>query len=125
MAQDYGEEGRRAYVLMRFTFDLIYPFVYLFFLVAIITKLLSFLPKTSRFRCFNIIPLFAVLFDFAENILAAVVIGMYPQKIMLAASIAPYATMLKWMFIGVSFVLIAVFGALRIIKYFTQKKSAI
>ncbi len=108
MAQDYGAEGRRAYIILRFTFDLAFPIVYLFFLVMTLTKLLSYVPKDSRLRCLNVLPFFGVFFDFIENIMAAIVIGSYPQKVTVAAHIAPYASMLKWLFIGISFVLIIV-----------------
>jgi len=124
MAQDYGPEGRRAYILMRFTFDLAFPIVYLFFLVAASTKLLSYLPKKSRFRCFNIIPFFAAGFDFMENILTAVVMGMYPKEATLAAQIAPYASMIKWMFVGISFALVAVLALYRIIMLLKNRKQA-
>ncbi len=123
MADDYGVEGRLAYVALRFTFDLAFPAVYLFFLVASLTKFLSHLPQKSRFRCFNILPFFAVLFDLTENILTATVIGMYPKKMMLAANFAPYATMIKWVFVGASFALAAIFGVLYFIRIITKKKE--
>lgn len=121
MAQDYGLEGRRAYIIMRFTFDLAFPFVYLFFLVAASTKLLSYLPKSSRFRCFNIIPFFAAFFDFAENILTATVMGMYPKEATFAAQIAPYASMIKWAFVGISFALVAVLAVYRVYRLLRKK----
>ena len=34
MAQDFGEQGREAYITLRFTFDLVFPILYVFFLMA-------------------------------------------------------------------------------------------
>ena len=33
IAKSYGEEGRRAYIRARFTFDLVWPLVYTLFLI--------------------------------------------------------------------------------------------
>ncbi len=41
MAEDYGAEGRAAYIYARFTFDLVFPLVYGFFLTATISWLLA------------------------------------------------------------------------------------
>ncbi|NIV29382.1 MAG: hypothetical protein GWN58_07700, partial [Anaerolineae bacterium] len=34
MAESYGEQGRQAYIRARFTFDLVWPLVYTFFLTT-------------------------------------------------------------------------------------------
>ncbi len=125
MAQDYGEEGRRAYVLMRFTFDLAFPAAYLFFLVAVLTKLLKYLPQKSIFRYLNALPFIAVFFDLTENIMTAWTIGMYPQKMMFAANVAPIATMIKWVFVGSSFAMIVVFGVLYLIGRIMNSKKEV
>ena len=124
MAEGYGAEGRHGYILMRFTFDLAFPVIYLFFLVAVITKFLSYIPVGSRLRLLNLMPFLAAGFDLAENIFAAVVMGRYPVKAMAAANIAPYASTVKWVFVMASFTLAAVLGVVRLVMYFKAKKKA-
>ena len=41
MAESYGAEGRAAYIYARFTFDLVFPLAYLFFLTTSISWLLA------------------------------------------------------------------------------------
>ncbi|MBK6645342.1 MAG: hypothetical protein IPG44_06250 [Anaerolineales bacterium] len=58
MAEDYGAEGRAAYIYARFTFDLVFPLVYGFFLTATISWLLARgLVETSGWRLLNLFPL--------------------------------------------------------------------
>jgi len=49
MAETYGAEGRTAYVCARFTFDLIFPLTYLFFLATSISwVILSRCPRCKQ-----------------------------------------------------------------------------
>ena len=124
MAEDYGQEGRDGYILMRFTFDLAFPLLYLFFLAAALTKLLSYFPQHSRLRPLNLLPFLAAGFDLIENILAAIVMGRYPQQAAAAAQIAPYASAVKWLFVIASFALAAVLAVYRLVSYLAMRKKA-
>lgn len=117
MAETYGQAGRQAYVQARFTFDLAFPAVYGFFLTACVSWLLNLpLPKGSRWRLLNLLPLAAVLLDLLENISAARVIGRYPLQTPLAAALAPIFTLVKWIFVGGSFTLLMTAGALAVFR---------
>ena len=121
MARDYGQEGRDAYVLMRFTFDLAFPAIYLFFLVTAITRLLDKTPEDSKLRMLNLLPFLAVIFDLLENIMTATVMGMYPKEAVFAASIAPYASVIKWVFVGASFALVGVLAVYRLVVIYLKE----
>jgi len=109
MAESYGEAGRQAYVRARFTFDLAFPLVFTFFLASAISWLLNrALHPENRWRLLNLIPLGGMLFDYLENISAALVIGRYPASMPLLALLAPVFTLLKWAFVSGSFLLLAV-----------------
>lgn len=117
MAESYGATGRQAYVRARFTFDLIFPLIYTFFLAACISWLLKrMIPEGSFWRHLNVLPLVAMLLDFIENIAAAYVIGRYPAPSLLAATIAPPATILKWLLVGGSFIMLGILAFHAIIK---------
>jgi len=107
MAESYGASGRLAYINARFTFDLIFPFVYGFFLTALISWLgKRVFQQTSRLKFINLFPPIGMIFDFLENISASIVMAQYPSSADLAASLAPAFTFIKWIFVGGSFALL-------------------
>jgi hypothetical protein len=104
MAESYGETGRLAFVRARFTFDVIFPLVYLFFLgTSLSWTLARLLPEGNPGRLLNLFPLFGWLFDLLENLTTSLVMLNFPVHISLIAALAPVFTMLKWFFVGGSF----------------------
>ena len=109
MAEDYGAEGRAAYIYARFTFDLVFPLVYGFFLTATISWLLARgLAETSRWRLLNLFPLAGMAFDYLENISTSIVLGRYPSHTPVVDVLAPLFTAVKWVFVNGSFVLLVI-----------------
>jgi len=109
MAEAYGELGRQAYVQARFTFDLIFPIVYTFFLVTSISWVFAKgFPASSRWQLANLVPLLGMLCDYLENLTASFVMLRYPSPAGIAAALAPVFTLLKWSFIGLSFGLLVI-----------------
>jgi hypothetical protein len=106
-ADAYGEEGRSAYVRARFTFDLLWPLVYTFFLVTAISWLLArAFPAGSRWQCANLVPLAAALFDYAENVSTSLVMLRFPAQTPILDVLAPIFTLVKWSLVGGSVVLL-------------------
>jgi len=107
MADAYGEMGRAAYVRVRFTFDLVWPLVYLFFLgTSLSWSLARALPEGNRWRMSNLFAVFGWLFDMLENIAASIVMLNYPNHTPVLDALSPVFTFLKWVFIGGSFVIL-------------------
>lgn len=108
MAEAYGATGRAAYVYARFTFDLVFPLTYLFFLATSISWLmLRIVPDAnSRWRLLNLFPVFGALFDYLENISASVVMLNYPNHTPVVDMLAPVFTLVKWFFVNGSFVIL-------------------
>lgn len=107
MADAYGEAGRLAYIRARFTFDLIFPLVYGFFLLTSLSWIFERVyPPTSRWRLANLVPLLGILFDYLENLATSVVMFRYPEKTSLVDLAAPAFSLLKWIFVTGSFVLL-------------------
>lgn len=123
IAAVYGVEGRQAYVYARFTFDLIWPLVYLSFLTTVISWLFhrARLPG-SLWKRLNLIPTAGVLLDLGENISAAVVMARYPDSSNFFAVIAPFFTFLKWVVMGLCFVIIAA-GVLAILWHWISRNN--
>ena len=103
-AKEYGEEGRRAYIQARWTFDLIFPLVYISFLVAGISWFYKILENPIDWIGFtNLLPLAAGLFDYLENIGASLVMALYPTLFSGLALVTSIFSGVKWLLIGVSF----------------------
>lgn len=105
IVDQYGKEGRNFYILMRWTFDIVWPVIYTAFLVSVVAYLARKTSFKYRYRVLYI-PLFAVLFDLLENTLATVIMAIYPTTIDTFVYLLFVVSMLKWIGIGVSFGLV-------------------
>lgn len=109
IAEAYGESGRQAYVRARFTFDLVWPWVYMLFLAVTISWLYgNAFPEQSLIQRANLVPVLGLIFDYLENISTSLVMIRYPNRTPVVDLLAPVFTMVKWIFVGGSFVLLAV-----------------
>lgn len=104
LAEAYGEQGREAYVRVRYTFDVVWPLVYALFLCTAISWLFGrVFDEGSWWQRTNLMPLLGVLFDYLENLSTSTVMLRYPQPTPAAATLAPLFTMIKWAFVLGSF----------------------
>ena len=103
MAESYGEQGRNEYVNARFTFDLVWPLIYTFFLTTAISWVFARV-FTQQYRILqaNLLPIFAMLFDLLENISTSLVMVLYPDEVILIAWVAPIFTSTKWLLVASS-----------------------
>ena len=114
-AETYGEAGRSEYIKARFTFDLIWPLVYLAFLTTSISWLYHRLDLDGElWKRVNLVPIFGVLFDYLENISTSIVMARYPDLTPIISTLAPVFTFVKWILMGCSFVLL-MYGSVRVI----------
>lgn len=109
MAEAFGPAGRQAYIRARLTFDVIWPLVYAFFFVTSISWLAGrAFPPGSRWRRLNLAPLLGLVLDYLENLSTSLVMARYPTPTPLVDWLAPAFTLLKWIFVGGSFVVLLV-----------------
>ncbi len=80
IAGSYGLAGRQLYVLLRWTFDLIWPMVYGVFLISLSIGLTHTI-KHKAIRKMYLLPMGAVIFDYLENTFVTIVMLSYPQKL--------------------------------------------
>jgi hypothetical protein len=107
MAKAYGEQGRRAYVRARFTFDLVWPLVYTVFLSTAISWVHArAFPPDSQWQRANLAPVLGALFDYLENVSTSLVMLRYPDQTPVVDVLAPVFTLVKWIFVNGSFVLL-------------------
>jgi hypothetical protein len=123
MAEAYGEQGRQAYVKARFTFDLIFPLVYTLFLVTAISWLYGrAFAADSLWQRANLAPVLGALFDYAENVSTSLVMLRYPAQTPVADLLAPVFTVVKWVFVTGSFLLLFV-GVVAAVWQWSRKRS--
>ena len=122
MAESFGERGRAAYVRARFTFDLIWPLVYALFLTTAITWLYGLsLARDSRWRRANLAPVIGALLDYLENISTSVVMLRYPDRTPVIDTLASVFTLVKWILVGGSFVLLLAGVAIAVRQRFRKR----
>ncbi len=122
MAESYGEEGRAFYIYSRFTFDLIWPAAYLFFLAASVSYLFRYLQPDNPWRLVNLLPFAGALFDILENSAASLVMYRYPLPTAVIAQLAPVFTFFKWYFIVLSFMALMAGFLLFLLRLLQNKK---
>ncbi len=116
MASAYGATGRQYYIRSRFTFDIVWPLAYGWFLWAGIAYFGRAITH-SRLRYVVVLPLIAVLLDFMENTSASIVMAFYPDRLPVLSQLVPLFTFGKWVVIGLSF---TAFGLLAIVWLWKQ-----
>jgi hypothetical protein len=120
IAEEYGEAGREYYINSRFTFDVLWPVVYGFFLVSALSLTFKRPIAGKSFYLFNLLPIFGDVFDFLENVMTAYVMFRYPLT-SFVAYIAPYFTLMKWLLIYLAFGLLIIGVSVRSFQIVKKK----
>lgn len=108
-AETYGETGRAAYIRARFSFDVVWPIAYMAFLASAISWFFARgFDSNSRWRWANLAPVLGLIFDYAENSGAALVMARYPAKTPIIDWLTPVFSLIKWFFVNGSFVLVLI-----------------
>ena len=126
MAEVYGEQGRAAYVKARFTFDLVFPLVYTIFLTTSLSWVFIRTFKVdTRWQYANLVPVLGMLFDYLENLSASLVMLRYPARTIVIDTLAPVFTVIKWIFVNGSFVILFVGVAVGIWQWRKKRGSKV
>jgi hypothetical protein len=109
LAEAYGPEGRAAYIRARFTFDVIWPLVYVVFLTTAISWVYGkAFSGDSWWQLMNLAPVLGALFDYLENVSTSLVMWRYPSRTAVVDVLAPAFTLVKWILVGGSFGLLLI-----------------
>jgi hypothetical protein len=118
--KSYSYEVRMRYIYQRFTFDLVWPLVYGFFIISSTWYLLKEIKLPYK-NTLKYLPIMAVIFDFLENILVSLLMYLYPIQINILGWIASLFTSLKWITLSSSFILIIILVLTRGFNLFYRK----
>lgn len=109
MVSAYGDYGRAFYRNFELTVDILYPIVYTLFVSLIISWLFQRgFEAGSKMQKLNATPFGAWAFDLLENLGIVTMLSVYPATPALLAWVTTVLTMVKWMFVGASMVLMVV-----------------
>jgi hypothetical protein len=109
----YSPEARQASALMHLTVDVAYPLVY-GLLLSLLLILVFRNAAPAQQRQLSLFPWRAVFADFLENIGLAVMFMLYPSQFSLLSWATAIFTVLKWLQIGFS-VLVLLIGILLLV----------
>lgn len=122
MVASYGDTGRAGYRAFELTGDIVYPIVYTLFFALLITWLFQrgFAPE-NRMQKLNVIPFGAWLFDLFENLSIVGMLSVYPATPAALAWAAAGFTLFKWLFAGLTLLLILIGFALALMNRLRQQ----
>lgn len=104
MIESYGPSGRKLDLILRWTFDLIYPLVYSIFFLTILVYLRDKIKRVSKYLLY--LPLIALIMDLIENTLVSLLLIQFPKTREGLVYILQVFTGLKWFSILVIMILI-------------------
>ncbi len=100
LIESYGEAGRKLYRTIVLTADVVYPLVYGFAFALLITFLVRKIAPTHQWLPYlAFLPLFAVVFDYAENLAIVTLLCTYPEKWVGVAKMGGVFTFFKWILV--------------------------
>ncbi len=124
IALSYGEEGRRIYIEKRFSFDVIWPLAYGFFLVVFIQYGIE-KGKMNRLKYAYLIPIGAVMLDYLENMMTSIVMYRYPNQTIIIGDLAGVMTSLKWITLSFAFLMLVALFVRLAIQSFSKRRIEI
>jgi hypothetical protein len=124
-----GEAGRSFELTRIIPLDLLVPLFYGLFLSMLISWLLKkWLPVDSRWHRLNVIPVIGALFDYLENLGIIAMLLAWPMEMYSIAQITMAATLLKFGFSILAFVIVlgAIAGwAVTAVQHWNRKSPAL
>lgn len=115
IAASYGAEGRRLYILIRWTFDLVWPLVYGAFLTTLLIGLTEHFSSEIIGKSY-LLAIGAVFFDYLENTCLTIVMALYPRALITFGSITAYVSLIKWVLLSGAFIAVIITALTQLIR---------
>jgi hypothetical protein len=104
----YGPEGRRAYMWIELTADVVYPAAYTLFLALCLTYLAERAgPASGLTRRATLLPFAVLAADYAENAAIVTMLARYPERADSIARVGGVITAIKWLLFVATFAALA------------------
>lgn len=121
IAEGYGAALRQAYLIQRWTFDLVFPLVYGGFLWVSGLYLIKRMNAHQGLKLTLILIPLGVLFDYLENSLVSLVFLAYPSRVVGLTELAVLMIPVKWFFVLSSMLLVSGLGVVDILRIFRKR----
>lgn len=127
IGETYSHADVLAYTKTRFTYDLLWPLIYGFYMVSTIAYMTNSWKNVSLLKLLYTLPFIAVFFDFIENILCSLYFLEIAQE--LAGFLAPIASRLKWLtillilFIQAILIIISLLKSIKKLPYKNHREA--
>lgn len=118
----YGIEGRKLYITLRWTFDIVWPIVYTFFYFMCIGYIAKKREDKFGYK-WLFVPVIAVSLDFVENTFATIFMASFPNDVDIVVYLLMMSSMMKWLFIGLTMLLIVYLLVLLGVNRLKKEKS--
>jgi hypothetical protein len=116
----FGVQGRLFYTMVELSADLVYPLVYALLLSGLIVFIYNRIPlRRATIRRLFLVPLLAMLADYAENTCIISMLIHYPYRQDGLAMVGAAFTGLKWLLFFAS-LLIVVYGTLALARAYVH-----
>jgi hypothetical protein len=124
MLKSYNGEGREFYAIIELTADMVYPVIYSLFLSLLIIFLFKRLYIHERVvKIAFLMPIITLAADFFENICITFMLLNYPYKLNTIAEAANIFTMIRWVFLAASLLLVLTAFLLLVARFIKDKFS--
>jgi hypothetical protein len=118
----YGVEGRRLYIILRWTFDIVWPTVYTFFYFMCIGYLGKKTKDIIGYK-WLLVPVVAVVLDLLENTFATIFLATFPKEVDLIVYLLMMSSMFKWLFVSLSLFVILYLFVRRLVQLIVKNRK--
>jgi hypothetical protein len=102
LIRKFDSPSRQLYAWTEITVDMIFPIIYSLLLSLLIIYIFQKSSNKTTYESLAMLPFIAMLFDYCENVLIAVMLFDYQREHFALARVASLATKLKFSFLAVS-----------------------
>ena len=110
--EQYGDDGRRAYLWASATLDTLFPIVVCSLLAGLIFRL----RPSERLAVLALVPIVGGVLDLGENVQVMAMLVGYPNISEAQVAAASAFTQLKWLALNASFLLVIALGAIALVR---------
>jgi hypothetical protein len=107
LLETLGANGRSKYLTVQLPLDFIYPVLFAITCSLLLTwSFNKYLNENSKLYYFILIPVFAGVFDYIENVLIIIMLESYPNVSSIVVELSSLSTILKSLFTSIFFVIL-------------------
>lgn len=118
MISDLNETQRNNYIWTRIWMDIPWPIVYgsFFYMVLMVCF------RGTKLKYVGVLPWLGVIFDYIENLIAAIHMGIFPEAYPYWIRVGSLSTQIKWIVLLLAMVMMMIGGVYKTVAVFRQRR---